>query len=215
MLAELVCVKLSSQGVARIRCSYLDHHHVISAHSEPKGFLGRSLSCCLILQGSGNPGSGISLGAWASPPRTPTPFLSLPPAGSSATAPAHSRWQRDQEERAERKAHRRGRRSLTLSICWLEKEGAAGWDVRGHHSPGTVKVAALPEYLQRSPDFSTTSCHLLGPPVLGMCPQGTWCLFSPSLSWTPLLSLILLHFASISSTFSCISIIITLLPPPS
>lgn len=115
----------------------------------------------------------------------------------------------------ERKAHRRGRRSLTLSICWLEKEGAAGWDVRGHHSPGTVKVAALPEYLQRSPDFSTTSCHLLGPPVLGMCPQGTWCLFSPSLSWTPLLSLILLHFASISSTFSCISIIITLLPPPS
>lgn len=48
MLAELVCVKLSSQGVARIRCSYLDHHHVISAHSEPKGFLGRSRNSLLL-----------------------------------------------------------------------------------------------------------------------------------------------------------------------
>lgn len=126
MLAELVCVKLSSQGVARIRCSYLDHHHVISAHSEPKGFLGRSRNSLLLPSSTRVWQSWVwdLPGCMGISSQNPYPIPLSHPAGSSA--PAQSRWQRDQEERAGEESPQK-RQAEPHSLNMLAGEGGGCW----------------------------------------------------------------------------------------
>lgn len=101
---------------------------ITSVHSEAEGFLVRSQSSLLLLrstgvwQGKASPGSGISLGVRACPPRTPTPLPYLHPAGSSATAPVHARWQRDQEEKAGEKSPQK-RQAEPHSLAVLPGQG--------------------------------------------------------------------------------------------
>lgn len=106
-------------------------------------------------------------------------------------------------------------------MCWLDKEGAAGWDVRCHRSPGTVKIAALPGHVQktlpsRPPPGAARSGYV--PPV-NLMPGLRWPLppslvFSSPLSSSP----VLFPFASTSPCsflHSIIPALLSSLPPVS
>lgn len=179
----------------------------MSAHSETGG-LPREKSelspAALFYRGlasRGSTGFGISLGAC--PPRTPTPLLYPRSAGSLATAPAHSRRQRAGGESPQK------RQAEPLSEC-------AGWTRRGlldgtsdAVAPhGLLKVLCYQD-ICRSPCLLS---HLLGLPVLGMCPSelearstltspGLPSPLLPSLVFTPLFSPILFPFSGLSCLF--------------
>lgn len=150
-----------------------------------EGFLGRSRNSLLLPYSTGvwqveaSTGSGISLGAC--PPRTPTPLLYPHSAGSLATAPAHSRQQRAGGKSPQK------RQAEPLSEC-------AGWTRRGLLD-GTSDAVAPQGLLKvlRYQDICRSPCflsHLLGLPVLGMCPrklEARSMLTSPGLP-SPLLS---------------------------